>query len=1169
MNMRLLQLQPTASVCLAIYVAISLAGCGGEPEAPSEQVQSESLSPSKDAVSVNAPPAGSTTGTDRAKAKHQATTDEIALLPLVRVEDCTLRGDVHRENESLRLGPSDSAFEIPLRLPESYTLTLHIKRTSSRGGLVLWLPFGAHRAEVVLDCLRGSGIQSVGLQTYHKGSAAVSTPTTLTDGKEHALVITVKHDSVSVNLDSTELMRFRGTGRRRVVGDFFRPPNRTAVSVRSLHAGNFVISNITARCDGTVEPLLPAHIVTKDALAQAAEIHGDAVLELAPLIAPDKEPLSTRSSHDGTQLLSVSRANFDPFTSRLIQVIAQLKGPIALRYSHLSSNEGATLEDFKLISQMPNLRYLDLWNRHIVDKERMKYLSRCPSLEHVVLDYQHMSSEELQSLCQIKTLRALSLDGVGLDDRKLSTIVESLPNLEILSVGKNTITNDAIVALKELKNLTELHAYGCSEITDAVLPHLADCRKLQFVSIDGTSITEDGYERLSALLPETIIAWKHPAESSTAQPVTTAAATTESKQTQDSSESSPSNTASVKQDESGSESLRPAVADKVTFALETRPRYPRTVKRQIDRVVSTLQKSLSDRDIESPTILVGRVLLNGVDEDRIHEHIAMQCDLLDGGYFVTAIESRDKPLLIAAHGYIPVLGLCPKLAAASGQVKQSGIIHLQTITLKPVTSERSRIISGSVTLTPFTSTTLCMVTAVPVIDNHINSPFVDSSDKPPVSLMNNRLLPIIRPLNYGGGLHIPDCAPMPYRVSVSRAGYSESTAVFDGLELHPEELELHAISKDAKQPFTVRKLRLDDFPGNILSSRLMPLKKKLEAPATISGYERYLVAGRITPPSGRRLDESSLSVTLSGSTFIRGSFTSAYGYIFNDGWFCSASTVFQRRIDEPTDVLRIRALGFAPIDIRFDSSYGNLILVEITPESPKPEDTRRLEWKCTDSDGKPLAGATVHLRFFDAVRYAITDSSAGWQQILSDRKGTAHYDSLTPGWYSWTAVANGRRQVRGSIFLNADSPKTVTQTIEIPFPRIIELDYVESKDDSGTFKSEKTKRMTLTEGTYLTFNRTVAQPGRVLSDRLIVIDTGTDGLTFVPSSTGVSREQWAWIANVGEADLKSVTDAKKWRPTPSVSRQGTKVRCREGDVYVMGTHASKHIKFRVREIRQP
>lgn len=271
-------------------------------------------------------------------------------------------------------------------------------------------------------------------------------------------------------------------------------------------------------------------------------------------------------------------------------------------------------------------------------------------------------------------------------------------------------------------------------------------------------------------------------------------------------------------------------------------------------------------------------------------------------------------------------------------------------------------------------------------------------------------------------------------------------------------------------------------------------------------------------------------------------------------WFCTGSSL--RRIrGAPTDILRIRSLGIAPIDIRFDSSEGNLILVEIMPKKPETANTTVIHFTCTDSDGKKVTDANVLLQFSDVL-------SAQLAQRVSDGQDTLRYLHLTPGWYSWTAYKLGHRRVRGNIFLDEDSPPGLRHTIVMPLCRIVELEYVESLDDSGIFRTNRSKRMTLTENKTFVFNTT-----GMSSDNLLVKDSGEGQLLFTAGNSHFSRTAYAWITDTGETDLRSVENASGYKPSQAEARRS--VACREGHVYVLGTHDGKHIKFRVRDIKQP
>jgi len=85
--------------------------------------------------------------------------------------------------------------------------------------------------------------------------------------------------------------------------------------------------------------------------------------------------------------------------------------------------------------------------------------------------------------------------------------IGDLPDLESLSLNFTSVSDDGVSHLSELKRLEYL-GLAETEITDAQFVSLEEMTGLQFIDLRGTPVTNVGVERLRKVLPNrTIQRW--------------------------------------------------------------------------------------------------------------------------------------------------------------------------------------------------------------------------------------------------------------------------------------------------------------------------------------------------------------------------------------------------------------------------------------------------------------------------------------------------------------------------------------------------------------------------------------------------------------------------------------------------------------------------------------
>jgi len=99
---------------------------------------------------------------------------------------------------------------------------------------------------------------------------------------------------------------------------------------------------------------------------------------------------------------------------------------------------------------------------------------------------------------RLQTGQKLDLLATNISDRELGSLLNSLSDLQFLSLAETRVGDEGLQHLLALTELQELHL-DHSEITNAGLALLASLPKLRILDLKGTSITDAGLAHLSGL----------------------------------------------------------------------------------------------------------------------------------------------------------------------------------------------------------------------------------------------------------------------------------------------------------------------------------------------------------------------------------------------------------------------------------------------------------------------------------------------------------------------------------------------------------------------------------------------------------------------------------------------------------------------------------------------
>lgn len=134
------------------------------------------------------------------------------------------------------------------------------------------------------------------------------------------------------------------------------------------------------------------------------------------------------------------------------------------------------------------------WIRDLVGE---KYFRKVDSVSLCESNIASLPSDPLASLDKIPETRFLGLNDVRITDADLKHL-ESLHNLESLSVDCPSVTDDGLRYISGLTNLKRLRLH-CDGITDAGLKYLTGLTNLESLTLDSDRITDAGLQHISGL----------------------------------------------------------------------------------------------------------------------------------------------------------------------------------------------------------------------------------------------------------------------------------------------------------------------------------------------------------------------------------------------------------------------------------------------------------------------------------------------------------------------------------------------------------------------------------------------------------------------------------------------------------------------------------------------
>lgn len=168
-----------------------------------------------------------------------------------------------------------------------------------------------------------------------------------------------------------------------------------------------------------------------------------------------------------------------------------------------------TDKTLEMLSTVPTVESLDIGFAEITDVG-LDHLAVLPNLRELTIGGNKLTDLGLQMLRQLPQLTYLDLGGSQRTDSGLWSItltdagLESLATLtevKDLSLNGTSVSGRGLERLKNLQKLERLYLQGCKRITDTAVPVLSAFTRLRLLDAKDTSLTPEGIAQLRKAIP--------------------------------------------------------------------------------------------------------------------------------------------------------------------------------------------------------------------------------------------------------------------------------------------------------------------------------------------------------------------------------------------------------------------------------------------------------------------------------------------------------------------------------------------------------------------------------------------------------------------------------------------------------------------------------------------
>lgn len=216
-----------------------------------------------------------------------------------------------------------------------------------------------------------------------------------------------------------------------------------------------------------------------------ADVETDVTLDLSQMpqaTADTWAKLKGLSSHPDTQ----------------VQMILPPDGRVtSLRVRGANLNE----QHLKSIAELTDLKNLDLAVSRFPDLAALDELGSLRNLRRIDLSRTTARDVFHEGPIWLSQIESLHIRGAGITDEDLKLISERMPNLRVLNLTRNPVSDDGLNVLAEMHQLEQL-TLSRTKITGNGLKLLASLKKIRWLDLRDTDVAEDDTTALQTERPQ-------------------------------------------------------------------------------------------------------------------------------------------------------------------------------------------------------------------------------------------------------------------------------------------------------------------------------------------------------------------------------------------------------------------------------------------------------------------------------------------------------------------------------------------------------------------------------------------------------------------------------------------------------------------------------------------